>query len=425
MAQCGIREYTAKSMMAEHWARFFNQFPAYPGKLALLSPDGRLDDLAQDHPWLKKDKLTAKPDMLFGKRGKLGLLKLNADYDDLSVWFQEWHNKAFTIGSNTDKLGYWLIEPFTPHSKEYYVAIKSNAEGDTIYFSVTGGIDIEENWDSVSELHVPIEADPDTFDFTGFLKDQPTPSETKKIGLFIKGLYEFYAQMHYAYLEINPLVPAGDHLIPLDMVARLDDQAGHCVGDQWGDVQFPAPFGRTLEPEEAFICELDEKTGASLKLTIINRDANVWTMVAGGGASVCYADTIVDISGCADDLANYGEYSGNPTEEETYAYAQTILDLMTRKTDEQGRNKYLLIGGGIANFTDIDKTFGGIVKALTEFREKLIENKVKVFVRRAGPNYEKGLARMRALGDTLGVPIEVHGPETHMTEIVAMALAGK
>ena len=30
-----------------------------------------------------------------------------------------------------------------------------------------------------------------------------------------------------------------------------------------------------------------------------------------------------------------------------------------------------------------------------------------VFVRRAGPNYEKGLARMRALGDTLGVPIEV------------------
>lgn len=63
---------------------------------------------------------------------KLGLLKLNADFDDLSAWFQEWHNKAFTIGSNTDKLGYWLIEPFTPHSKEYYVAIKSNAEGDTM-----------------------------------------------------------------------------------------------------------------------------------------------------------------------------------------------------------------------------------------------------------------------------------------------------
>ena len=32
-------------------------------------------------------------------------------------------------------------------------------------------------------------------------------------------------------------------------------------------------------------------------------------MIAGGGASVIYADTIVDLGGGAE-LANYGEYSG-------------------------------------------------------------------------------------------------------------------
>jgi hypothetical protein len=31
---------------------------------------------------------------------------------------------------------------------------------------------------------------------------------------------------------------------------------------------------------------------------------------------------------------------------------------------------------------------------------------------------------MRALGEKIGVPIEVYGPETHMTKIVSMALKG-
>ena len=65
-------------------------------------------------------------------------------------------------------------------------------------------------------------------------------------------------------------------------------------------------------------------TGASLKLTLLNRKGRVWTMVAGGGASVVYADTISDL-GFGGELANYGEYSGAPTEETTFQYARTIL----------------------------------------------------------------------------------------------------
>ena len=48
-------------------------------------------------------------------------------------------------------------------------------------------------------------------------------------------------------------------------------------------------------------------------------------MVAGGGASVVYADAIA-AAGFAHELANYGEYSGAPSEGQTYEYAKTISE---------------------------------------------------------------------------------------------------
>jgi ATP citrate (pro-S)-lyase len=183
---------------------------------------------------------------------------------------------------------------------------------------------------------------------------------------------------------------------------------------------WPAPFGRDLTKEEAYIQKLDGSTGASLKLTVLNAEGRVWTMVAGGGASVVYSDAIA-AHGFAHELANYGEYSGAPTEGQTYEYAKTIIDLITRgKPRPDG--KILIIGGGIANFTNVAATFKGIIRALKEFKNQLVVHQVKIFVRRGGPNYQEGLKAMRLLGESLGVPIEVYGPETHITEIVPLAL---
>src|SRR5580704_1606662 len=109
-------------------------------------------------------------------------------------------------------------------------------------------------------------------------------------------------------------------------------------------------------------------------------------MVAGGGASVIYSDTICEYGG-ASELANYGEYSGAPSEQQTFEYAKTILGLMTKEKDPRG--KVLIIGGGIANFTNVAATFKGIVKALSDFQAKLVEHKVSIYVRRAGPNYQE------------------------------------
>jgi succinyl-CoA synthetase beta subunit len=145
-------------------------------------------------------------------------------------------------------------------------------------------------------------------------------------------------------------------------------------------------------------------------------------MVAGGGASVIYADTVCDV-GFSKELANYGEYSGDPSREFTYLYAKTILELATKEKHPKG-GKVLLIGGGIANFTDVAKTFEGIIQALEEYKDKIKKNNIKIFVRRGGPNHKEGLENMRRTGERLGLDIEVYGPETHITRIVSLALGG-
>ncbi|CAJ2647516.1 unnamed protein product [Trifolium pratense] len=167
---------------------------------------------------------------------------------------------------------------------------------------------------------------------------------------------------------------------------------------------FSLPFGRVMSATESFIHGLDEKTSASLKFTVLNPKGRIWTMVVGGGASVIYADTVGDL-GFANELGNYAEYSGAPNEEEVLQYARVVIDCAT--ADPDGQKRALVIGGGIANFTDVAATFSGIIRALKEKESKLKAARMHIYVRRGGPNYQKGLEKMRALGDEIGIPIEV------------------
>lgn len=43
-----------------------------------------LNELIKAEPWLSSSKLVVKPDMLFGKRGKSGLVALNLDLAQVS-----------------------------------------------------------------------------------------------------------------------------------------------------------------------------------------------------------------------------------------------------------------------------------------------------------------------------------------------------
>ncbi len=419
MARRAIREVDAKRLLAKYLPDYLEGF-TYPGKVALVEAETDWEQLVADHPWLATERLVVKPDQLFGKRGKHGLLGLNLDLDGVRTWVDERMGREVTVGRTTDKLTTFIIEPFVPHDpqEEMFIAVRTTREADVIYFSPQGGIEIEENWDSVVQIPVPVLRDIAEVDVAGQMP--PFPGR-ETVAEFVVALYKFFVDLAFTYLEINPFAFVGHEVVPLDFVGQVDDTAAFLVGDKWGDLPFPPAFGMKFTPEEQYIRELDERGGSSLKLTVLNPQGRVWPMVAGGGASVIYADTVSDL-GYGQELACYGEYSGNPSTDETREYARTLLDLMTRVPDPQGRAKYLLIGGGIANFTDVAKTFTGIIDALREYREKLVQNRVHIYVRRGGPNYREGLAMMRRLGEELGVPVEVYGPETHMTRIVALAL---
>jgi len=425
LAQKSIYEYDAKKLIASELVKYYPGFN-YHNKLVVITPETDLDKLGEDHPWIKTEKLAAKPDQLFGKRGKANLLLLNKDLNELKNFVNERMNKEVEIGGLKGTLNRFLVEPFVPHEKEFYVSITSDMKNDTIHFSFEGGIFVEENWDKVTHVPIPLNTDIKTFDLTSKLPNLGDLQDA--IITFIKGLYQVYVDQDFAFLEINPFAVQDDKtIVPLDLKAKLDDTGSFQHLDTWGNpknsIQFPRAFGQVLSKEEQFIADLDDKTGASLKFTILNRDARVWTMVAGGGGSVVYTDTIADM-GFAKELGNYGEYSGNPNREHTELYAQTIIDVMTEKPDPQGRPKILLIGGGIANFTDVKATFMGIVAALRKSADKLRNAKVKIYVRRGGPNEKEGLKLMKDVGEEIGVPIEVYDRYTHMTRIVPLSLKG-
>ena len=421
MAQKAIREYDAKKLLAKY---FSEKGLDYPFKAVLITPDSKWKEVEKEHPWLKKEKLVVKPDQLFGKRGKHGLVLVNASLKEVKDWIKERMEKEVTIGKISDKLTHFLIEPFIPHESEYYLAITMEREGDRIYMSDEGGVEIEEIWDRVKQISVPVLGDKKNLKkLIG--KNLPKGIlEKESFVQFAINIYQFFTDYHFTYLEFNPLTIKDNMLYPLDTVARLDDTAHFECAEKWGDIEFPTPFGRKYRPEERYIQKLDAASGSSLKLTTLNPHGRIWTMVAGGGASVVYTDTVSDL-GFAHELGNYGEYSGNPTTDETYEYAKTILDLMTREPDKEGRPKVLIIGGGIANFTDVAKTFDGIIKALEDYSDRLKAVNAKIYVRRGGPNYEKGLVRIREACERLGLPIDVYGPEAHMTRVVKLALEEK
>lgn len=379
-----------------------------------------LRDLIWKQPWLEKQSLVVKPDQLIKRRGKLGLVGINKTLGEVREWLEERMDKQIQIDAANGRLNTFIVEPLLPHkqSDEFYVCIYATRSGNTILFHHEGGVEIGDVESKAKCLEMDIEDSLNIESVMPLISE--APKEKKRVlAEYIVLLYRSYVELYFTYLEINPIVVQSNTVFMLDLAAKLDSTAEYICKKYWGDVEFPPPFGRDALPEEAYIADLDAKSGASLKLTVLNPEGRIWTMVAGGGASVIYSDTICDLGG-AKELANYGEYSGAPSESQTFEYAKTILSLMMKTHHPDG--KVLIIGGGIANFTNVAATFKGIVKAITEYKHQLLEHKVTTFVRRGGPNYQEGLRVMREVGSKLGLPIYVFGPETHMTAIVGMAL---
>jgi len=423
--QKAIREYNGKKLMSKFLKDEAGQ-PLFHCQAAQVKSLADLETLPSTEPWLLTAKLVVKPDQLIKRRGKAGLVKIGLDWEGVKAQVRAWMGSSIELEGVRGTLDCFVVEPMADMSSsaEHYVCIYSLRDVDVVMFYHEGGVDVGDVDAKAAKLEVragtALDAGAVAAGLLGGLPDAVRP----RVATFLAALHRFYVELAFTYLEINPIVMVGDSVLPLDLAAKVDLTAQQDCADKWGTLDMPAPFGRSRLPEEEYVEALDEKTGASLKLTVLNPEGRVWTMVAGGGASVIYADTICDL-GFSKELCNYGEYSGAPTKQHTFEYAKTILSLMCREPVEtagyEPKGKVLIVGGGIANFTNVASTFGGIIQALKAFAPQLRAHRVQVYVRRGGPNYQEGLDAMRAAGTQLGIPMFVFGPETHLTAIVPMA----
>ena len=81
--------------------------------------------LIAQHPWLANQKLVAKPDVLFGKRGKNNLVLLNADVAAAEKFVKERVGTEIEVSGLKGTLSHFLIEPFIQHTEEYYLSLVS------------------------------------------------------------------------------------------------------------------------------------------------------------------------------------------------------------------------------------------------------------------------------------------------------------
>ena len=88
MARKKIREYDGKRLLFQYLKKLAGlNMP--PGRCALVTMYTNWEKLKREQPWLTNTKLVVKPDMLFGQRGKHGLVLLNATIDEVQQFVEE------------------------------------------------------------------------------------------------------------------------------------------------------------------------------------------------------------------------------------------------------------------------------------------------------------------------------------------------
>jgi len=283
MSAKAVREYHGKKLIARHVRDVSEGRHVVDDRSVLISPTTNLEELVTEEPWLLASRLVVKPDQLIKRRGKAGLVGINLDWTGVQAWIQERMNKEIQVEQVSGVLDHFIVDPFVPHdqSDEYYVCIQSDREGEELLFCAQGGVDVGDVDSKASRLHVSIDETLtlDQILTSGLLQGVPD-SRTENLGSFVLTLFKVYRMLNFTYMEINPIVFTDDgKIVPLDLAAKIDETAAFLNATQWGHLDFPAPFGRKEFPEEAYIRELDSKTGASLKLTILNPKGRIWTMV--------------------------------------------------------------------------------------------------------------------------------------------------
>lgn len=382
-------------------------------KHGIIIPVGEVvrrgDNVADAYKKLGLEEVVVKAQVLSGKRGKNNGIRFCKNLEEVEQAIQEIFNMSIRGQYVASVL---LTEKINIETENYLsITYDTNKKQPVLVFSSEGGMDIED----VSEEKI--------YKKLLDIREKELPKDLELPKEFLEtaqNLWSCFQSEDTRLVEINPLVKiTTGEIMALDAKVALDDDAffRHNKEAQdrfkekgldpksiidWDKFEARTMLGRPATEREVDVQEIDkgEKYYQGTAGKYIELDGDIALILNGGGASIANMDALKKVGL---DPANYTEYSGNPPREKVYELAKIVLS----KPGIKG----LWMCGVVANFTNVEETFKGIVDALDE-----IKPTYPIVVRRAGPHDKEGMKIMQECATRNNLNMKMFGKEVSMSE---------
>ncbi len=401
-----LYEFEGKTIFEKHGIRI-------PGGVTIRRGDP-IPNVFQD---FQVTDVVVKAQVLSGKRGKNGGITFCSSQDEVEAAVAN----LFIMEIRGQYVAAVRIEEKLAIAEEHYLSITydTNAKQPVLVYSREGGVDIEDVADE-QILRVPLDIRDTEVTIENGEDFGLQTTDYSVLTEICNKLWNVFLTEDCRLVEINPLVKteAGEWYAA-DAKGAIDDDAffrhsSDYIDRQkekgkdtsgisnWEELESRTMLGRPATEREIAVAEIDkgEKYYQGTAGKYIEMDGDIAVLFSGGGASIANMDALAQHGLAA---ANYTEYSGNPPREKVHALSKIVLS----KPDLQG----LWIAGGVANFTNVEATFHGIVDALDE-----VKPTYPIVVRRAGPFGEEGMQLMRDCAERNNLNITLLGKEISMSE---------
>ena len=354
-------------------------------------------------------KAIVKPDVLSGKRGKAGVVRVVTDYVEAQHELKR--VQSMEVNGHLPRTAY--IVQYIESDMDIYTAITydSRFKGPSMTVSLNGGVDVEEVEDNKKiTFAVDVYKGLGAYQASEILAKLSCPK--KLVSPFSRVLVDFwdmFISTGMRMCEVNPWrISPGFKPFACDFKAVFDEANFKFKNLGFELPEYPA--NATVFEEEmgqwnassyqgqAHVAEL----GGNLILPIL----------FGGGASTIITETLMQNGGNPIFLSDFG---GNPPYERMFGTAKICLENHLKNAG------LLLILGGKANNTAIDITFKAIADALQYYVDRHGPIDIPVVVGRGGPQLVKGLLSLKDTLETLGLPYVIFGPDTPVTQVAEYA----
>lgn len=382
----------------------------------ILTPLGVVVRRGEDIPNVFEEsglsEVVVKAQVLSGKRGKNNAIRFCSTQADVETAVHE----LFEMDVRGQYVTAVRIEEKLDIAEEQYLSITydTNSKQPVLVYSRSGGMDIEDVPDeaimkvyldireSVLSLLGGVRGGTDTEGYLTYPLISTRSAQALKgeeLASVCQKVWQCFLSEDARLVEINPLVKTTrGEWIAADAKVALDDDA--IFRHESRTFEPRTMLGRLPTKREIAVAHVDagEKWYQGTAGKYIEMDGDIAVLFSGGGASIANMDVLKQ---CGLTPANYTEYSGNPPREKVYELTKIVLS----KPQLRG----LWICGGVANFTNVEETFLGIIDALDE-----VKPTYPIVVRRAGPHDAEGMARMQACADRHRLRMTLFGKDVSM-----------